>query len=144
MNETYLWLKTIHILGVVLFLGNIIITGWWKVMADNTKNAQVIAFAQRQVTLTDYVFTAGGAAILLLAGFANVGIHQMSFSAKWLSQGLWTVSYTHLDVYKRQPSMYLISRHEHTSTWPVPRSGAGNRVVWVPRVSNLPGVSRDS
>jgi len=89
MNDTYLWLKTIHILGVVLFLGNIIITGWWKVMADNTKNAQVIAFAQRQVTLTDYVFTAGGAAILLLAGFANVGIHQMSFSAKWLSQGLW-------------------------------------------------------
>ncbi|HPH07259.1 MAG TPA: DUF2269 family protein, partial [Methylotenera sp.] len=59
MNDTYLWLKTIHILGVVLFLGNIIITGWWKVMADNTKNAQVIAFAQRQVTLTDYVFTAG-------------------------------------------------------------------------------------
>ncbi|MGB2831636.1 MAG: DUF2269 family protein, partial [Methylotenera sp.] len=70
-------------------LGNIIITGWWKFMADKTKNPQVIAFAQRQVTLTDFVFTAGGAAILFGAGMANVGIHHMDFSAKWLSQGMW-------------------------------------------------------
>ena len=89
MDDSYLWLKTIHLLGVVLFLGNIIITGWWKFMADKTKNPQVIAFAQRQVTLTDFVFTAGGAAILFGAGMANVGIHHMDFSAKWLSQGMW-------------------------------------------------------
>lgn len=88
MSNVYLWLKAIHLLGVVLFLGNIIITGWWKAMADNTRNPQIIAFAQRQVTLTDYVFTAGGAAILLLAGMANVGMHHMPMSAKWLSQGM--------------------------------------------------------
>jgi len=28
MDHTYLVLKSLHILGVVLFLGNIIITGW--------------------------------------------------------------------------------------------------------------------
>ena len=88
MSNVYLWLKAIHLLGVVLFLGNIIITGWWKAMADNTRNPQIIAFAQRQVTLTDYVFTAGGAAILLLAAMANVGMHHMPMSAKWLSQGM--------------------------------------------------------
>ena len=88
MSNTYLWLKTIHLLGVVMFLGNIIITGWWKVMADRTQNPQIIAFAQRQVTLTDFVFTAGGAAILLGAGMANVGIHHMDFSSKWLTQGM--------------------------------------------------------
>jgi uncharacterized membrane protein len=88
MGDSYLWLKTIHVLGVVVFLGNIIITGWWKVMADKTLNPQIIAFAQRQVTLTDFVFTAGGAAILLGAGMANVGIHHMDYSAKWLSQGM--------------------------------------------------------
>ena len=88
MSNVYLWLKAIHLLGVVLFLGNIIITGWWKAMADNTRNPQIIAFAQRQVTLTDYVFTAGGAAILLLAAMANVGMHRMPMSAKWLSQGM--------------------------------------------------------
>ena len=88
MDNSYLWLKTIHLLGVVMFLGNIIITGWWKVMADKTLNPQIIAFAQRQVTLTDFVFTAGGATILFLAGMANVGIHHMEMSAKWLSQGM--------------------------------------------------------
>jgi uncharacterized membrane protein len=88
MDNSYLWLKTIHLLGVVLFLGNIIVTGWWKVMADKTLNPQVIAFAQRQVTLTDFVFTAGGAAILLGAGMANVLINHLDLSIRWLSQGM--------------------------------------------------------
>jgi uncharacterized membrane protein len=88
MDNSYLWLKTVHIFGVVIFLGNIIVTGWWKVMADKTKNPQIIAFAQRQVTLTDFIFTAGGATILFLAGMANVGIHHMGMSSKWISQGM--------------------------------------------------------
>ncbi len=88
MDNSYLWLKVAHIVGVMLFLGNIIITGWWKNLADRTKNPQVIAFAQRQVTLTDFIFTAGGAAILLVAGMANVAMHDLSFSAKWLSHGM--------------------------------------------------------
>lgn len=90
MDSTYLWLKTLHILGVVLFLGNIIVTGWWKVMADRTRNPQIIAFAQHQVTLTDFVFTAGGAAILIAAGIANVMFHDMRlFEMRWLSWGFW-------------------------------------------------------
>lgn len=86
--QTYLWLKTLHLLGVVMFLGNIIITGWWKFMADRTRNPQIIAFAQHQVTLTDYVFTAGGAALLLAAGWGNAALHGMDiFSMRWLSWG---------------------------------------------------------
>jgi uncharacterized membrane protein len=80
MENTYLWLKVIHIFGVVLFLGNIIVTGWWKNMADLTKNPQIIAYAQRQVTLTDFIFTGGGVAILLVAGMANVYLHDMSYA----------------------------------------------------------------
>ncbi len=79
MENGTLWLKTLHIVGAVLFLGNIVVTGWWKVMADRTRDPRVIAFAQRQVTLTDWVFTGGGViwvAILIpvqarLAGLAN-------------------------------------------------------------------------
>lgn len=87
MSNTYLWLKTLHILGVMLFLGNIIVTGWWKNMADLTKNPQIIAFAQRQVTLTDFIFTAGGVAILLIAGALNVWLHDISLNTKWLVLG---------------------------------------------------------
>ena len=87
MDNSYLWLKSLHLLGVVFFLGNIIITGWWKNMADRTKNGKIIAFAQHQVTVTDYIFTAGGAAILFVAGTVNVFIHGLQYSSKWLSMG---------------------------------------------------------
>jgi len=88
--DTYLFLKSLHILGVILFIGNIIITGWWKVMADRTNNPVIIAFAQRQVTLTDYVFTLGGVLLVLGAGMGNAIIHDMDyFSIKWLTWGYW-------------------------------------------------------
>ncbi len=94
MDNSYLWLKLIHIAGVVLFLGNIIVTGWWKVAADFTRNPQIIAFAQKQVTLTDYVFTFGGVIILLAAGMANIGIHHISISTYWVKNAfnLFTLS----------------------------------------------------
>lgn len=65
----YETLKIIHLAGVIAFMGNIVVTGWWKVMADRTGDHRVIAFAQRQVTLTDWVFTAGGASVLLFSAF---------------------------------------------------------------------------
>lgn len=89
MESAYLWLKTLHVLGAVLFLGNIIVTGWWKLAADRTRDARIIAFAQRQVSLTDYVFTAGGVALLLGAGLLNIHLHGMQISAlPWLVWGI--------------------------------------------------------
>ena len=58
-------------------------------MANRTKNPLIIGFAQRQVTLTDFVFTAGGAGLLLIAGMANIGRQQMSImDPSWLLWGL--------------------------------------------------------
>lgn len=90
MDNTYLLLKSLHILGAVLFLGNIIITGWWKVMADSTRNPVIVAFAQRQVTLTDYVFTTGGVLLILTTGIGNAVLHDMNYlSIPWLVWGFW-------------------------------------------------------
>ena len=86
--NTYLLLKSLHIFGVVIFLGNIIVTGWWKVMANRTQNPLIIAFAQHQVTLTDYIFTLGGVLIILATGFGNVIIHKIDYtSIQWLIWG---------------------------------------------------------
>lgn len=71
-----------------MFLGNIIVTGWWKNRADLTRNTQIIAFAQRQVTVTDWIFTTGGAVVLLVAGMLNVHLHGLSYSAQWLGWGM--------------------------------------------------------
>ncbi len=90
--DSYAVFKTIHLFGVVVFLGNIIVTGWWKVMADRHGDARVVAFAQRQVTLTDFVFTAGGVALLLLGGLGNAMNGPMDYSfldTAWLAWGFW-------------------------------------------------------
>jgi uncharacterized membrane protein len=85
--ETYLALKSLHILGVVLFVGNIIVTGWWKVMADRTRHPAIVAFAQRQVTLTDWIFTFGGSSLVVVGAYANVYLHDLPLDAPWLVWG---------------------------------------------------------
>lgn len=55
----------------MLFLGNIIVSGWWKAVADRTRDPRIVAFAQRQITFTDCVFTFGGVLLVLATGLAN-------------------------------------------------------------------------
>lgn len=89
MNHSYLVLKSLHVLGVAVFLGNIIVSAWWKVMADRTRDATIIGFAQRQVTLTDLVFTAGGAALTLATGIGMARWQEMDvWHTRWLGWGL--------------------------------------------------------
>ena len=38
--------KVVHLFGVVLFLGNIIVTAVWKVMADQTGDPRIVAYAK--------------------------------------------------------------------------------------------------
>jgi len=64
----FLFLKLLHILGTVLFVGNIITAALWKVRADASGNLHAIAYAQRGVMFADYVFTAPGAALILVTG----------------------------------------------------------------------------
>lgn len=88
--ENYLLLKFIHLLGVVIFLGNITVTGWWKFMADRTGDSKIISFAQRQVTLTDYVFTTGGVVLVAIGGIGNAMLHHMDYlHIKWMAWGYW-------------------------------------------------------
>jgi uncharacterized membrane protein len=81
------WL-VLHVLGVVIFLGNIIVTAVWKVLADRTRNPAVIGYAQRLVTVTDIAFTATGAALIAVSGqmmadrFGGVG------GEGWLTLGV--------------------------------------------------------
>ena len=82
---SYTTFKMIHMLGVVLFLGNIIVTGVWKYWADKTGNAEVIGFAQRLVTLTDWIFTFGGVVLILIGGYGMASVGGLDLkSTSWL------------------------------------------------------------
>ncbi|MGO9675115.1 MAG: DUF2269 family protein [Methylocella sp.] len=71
---SYTSFKVVHMVGIVIFLGNIIVTGVWKAFADRTGKAEVIAFAQRLVTLTDWAFTLGGAILILVGGYGMASV----------------------------------------------------------------------
>lgn len=61
------WLL-VHVVGVVLFIGNIVVTAVWKMLADRTRTPAVVAYAQRLVLVTDVAFTASGAALIAVSG----------------------------------------------------------------------------
>ena len=85
---SYETFKVIHLLGVMLFLGNIIVTGVWKVLADRTGKPRIIAYAQRLVTVTDWVFTAGGVALILIGAYGMAAVGHLDLRGPaWLVWG---------------------------------------------------------
>jgi uncharacterized membrane protein len=80
------WL-TMHIIGVVLFLGNILVTAVWKMLADRTRDAAVVAFAQRLVLTTDVAFTATGVVLILVSGQVMAEDFGGVFGPTWLTLG---------------------------------------------------------
>jgi len=84
----YTAFKVIHLLGVVMFLGNIIVTALWKTLADRTREPRVIAYAQHLVTVTDWVFTAGGVLLLVIGAYGMVATGGLDpFGTPWLLLG---------------------------------------------------------
>lgn len=89
MSDSYLILKTLHVIGAVVLLGNAVVTGFWKAMADRTGDIRVIRFAVRLVALTDILFTLVGAALVFSSGLINAMLHGMDFlEIRWMRWGL--------------------------------------------------------
>ena len=61
-------IKSLHILGVSLFIGNIIVSGFWKAFADRIDNISLIKYSIKLVNLTDIIFTGFGSTLLLISG----------------------------------------------------------------------------
>ncbi|MFZ4689134.1 MAG: DUF2269 family protein [Polymorphobacter sp.] len=84
-------LKFLHITGVVMLLGNITATAIWKLFADRTGDARIIAFAQKLVTYTDWSLTFWGIVLLTIGGYGATYVAGIDpFGERWLvwSQGL--------------------------------------------------------
>ncbi|MBK8802876.1 MAG: DUF2269 domain-containing protein [Fibrobacteres bacterium] len=81
-----LW-KFLHLLGVAIFLGNNLITPFWKAMADRNRDSRVVAFAQRMVSLTDKIFTITGVTLLAMGGYVLAGSQPGMWSQSWLIWG---------------------------------------------------------
>ncbi len=64
----YMLLKTIHVLSVVLFLGNIITGLFWKAHADATRDPKMQAHALAGVTRSDAWFTMPSVLVIIASG----------------------------------------------------------------------------
>ena len=89
----YAWHKTLHIVGVVLFLGNIIVTGVWMYLAEQNKHTTTLQFATRVVNWADVFFTAPGI-LLILANGMIMATSWGGIGTSWIaiSLGLFTLS----------------------------------------------------
>ncbi|MER3445697.1 MAG: hypothetical protein C4291_02165 [Candidatus Dadabacteria bacterium] len=75
-----------HILGAVLILGNTIISIFWKLKSDSTKDLRIIAHTHREIRRADRIFSHIGIILILITGL-----------------GLW-----HVDKIKIMQSMWLL------------------------------------
>ena len=88
LSVLYLTFKFLHVLGVILLVGNVTVTAVWKVFADRTREPKVIAFGQRLVTITDWFLTVTGIVLLVVGGYGAAMVSNMDvFGARWLIWG---------------------------------------------------------
>jgi uncharacterized membrane protein len=85
----YLIFKTLHLVAVVMFLGNITTGVFWKEHADRTRDARIIAHALAGIIRSDRLFTIPGVLLIMIAGFGAAGIgHLPLLRTGWLFWGI--------------------------------------------------------
>lgn len=68
--NAYVLLKLIHIIAVIIFLGNIITGLFWMRIANKTNNLSIISFTMKGIITSDKWFTIPGVIIIMAGGFS--------------------------------------------------------------------------
>ena len=77
-----------------MLMGNITVTAIWKYFADRTQRPEVLSFAQKLVTYTDWSMTVWGVVLLMGGGYFMVFAVNWPLTLHWLlaSQILFVVA----------------------------------------------------
>lgn len=79
--------KFLHVTGVAMLMGNITVTAIWKFFADRDGRSEVLSFAQKLVTYTDWSMTVWGAALIIAGGYGMAISAGFPLGQGWL---LWS------------------------------------------------------
>lgn len=87
------WNRLMHLVGSVLFMGNILVTAAWASLGRRNRDPEVIRFLVRGILLTDAIFTVPGVILLTLNG-GILGTVFFRAGAPWMmiSVGLFAVT----------------------------------------------------
>jgi uncharacterized membrane protein len=85
----YLTLKFVHIVGVILFLGNITTGVFWKAHADRSRDPKIMAHALAGIVRSDRLFTIPGVIIIIVSGLTAAIIAGIPLlRTAWLAGGI--------------------------------------------------------
>lgn len=91
----YLMMKTLHVLAVVVFLGNIITGVFWKVHGDRTADPRIIAHTLDGIIRSDRWFTIPGVVLIIVFGVGAAvigGLPILGTGWIWQSIALFAIS----------------------------------------------------
>ncbi|MEO0384676.1 MAG: DUF2269 domain-containing protein [Pseudomonadota bacterium] len=76
--------KFLHVTGVAMLMGNITVTAIWKFFADRDGRPEVLGFAQKLVTYTDWSMTFWGVVLIMVSGYYMAISADFDLSDGWL------------------------------------------------------------
>lgn len=85
---TYLTLKTLHILSMVLLFGTGLGSAFYKWMADRSGNLQHMAVTNRHVVLADWYFTTPTVIFQPVSGLAMATMAGLPLTTPWIVASL--------------------------------------------------------
>jgi uncharacterized membrane protein len=85
----YLFIKLLHVISVIAFLGNIVTGLFWHANAARTRNPRLLAHTMNSIILSDRLFTIPGVVGITVTGFAAAIIGKLPLlRTGWI---LWTI-----------------------------------------------------
>jgi uncharacterized membrane protein len=91
----YIALKTLHVVAVVLFLGNLVTGILWKIHADQTREPVIIRHTMAGLIRADRWFTVPGVVLILIGGIGAAIVGGLPIlRTRWILWGiiLFTIS----------------------------------------------------
>ncbi len=86
----YLFFKLLHIIGVILFLGNIITGIFWMHIAVRSKDARIIGHTLKGIIAADTVFTMPNVILIAATGVMTAMVGRLPiFGTGWI---IWSIA----------------------------------------------------
>lgn len=85
---TFVLVKTVHVLGAVLFLGTGLGSAWTKFRADRSGEPVVVAWAQREVVRNDWLFTVPSGIVMPVTGLWLASLYGLPWTTGWVMLGI--------------------------------------------------------